>query len=268
MQYFLDTDSHADRCEDEIWLLGVQHAGWNPDAVEEAERLSPASEVGGGNEGGGTRSEAGRRGGLAGLVARRASPVKSRKMQQPAPRTTAAAATASGVDPFVNASSAPGVNASSAPAGDSTTSAAREDAAVDTVTTASPAMAAAPAATRIHGWPAAFYRDFYSRIGLTYRSDFPLIKCDPPRSAPANGTSGVVHGMLSNLGMSLGRGAQRLAGANENSGEEKSQAAVVRGLSSDTGWGCMLRTGQSLLANALVKIHLGRGTLAVQERDR
>ncbi|KAF9477390.1 hypothetical protein BDN70DRAFT_861911 [Pholiota conissans] len=27
---------------------------------------------------------------------------------------------------------------------------------------------------------------------------------------------------------------------------------------SDTGWGCMLRTGQSLLANALVEVHLGR----------
>lgn len=98
---------------------------------------------------------------------------------------------------------------------------------------------------------------------MTYRSDFPLIECDP--APQSGGAGGVVHGMLSNLSMSLGRGAQRLAnvgaGAGENSGEEKMQAAVMRGLSSDTGWGCMLRTGQSLLANALVKVHLGRGTL-------
>ena len=31
------------------------------------------------------------------------------------------------------------------------------------------------------------------------------------------------------------------------------------GLTTDAGWGCMLRTGQSLLANALVHQHLGRG---------
>lgn len=31
------------------------------------------------------------------------------------------------------------------------------------------------------------------------------------------------------------------------------------GLTTDAGWGCMLRTGQSLLANALVQAHLGRG---------
>lgn len=30
------------------------------------------------------------------------------------------------------------------------------------------------------------------------------------------------------------------------------------GLTTDSGWGCMLRTGQSLLANALIEVHLGR----------
>jgi cysteine protease ATG4 len=34
------------------------------------------------------------------------------------------------------------------------------------------------------------------------------------------------------------------------------------GFSSDTGWGCMIRSGQSLLANAILITRLGRGGLA------
>ncbi|GAA5880535.1 hypothetical protein JCM3774_001999 [Rhodotorula dairenensis] len=189
VQYFLDADANADRCEDDIWLLGVRHPGWSADALDKDAADDPGA----------------KRGGIAGLVAvaRRTSPVKARPAVTPV-----------GDDPFV------------VPSG------------------SSPVADEAPA-TRINGWPAAFYRDFYSRVGLTYRSDFPVIECDPPASG------GVVQGMLSNLGVSIGRGAQRVAPA--EGGE-----AAVRGLSSDTGWGCMLRTGQSLLANALVKVHLGR----------
>lgn len=38
-------------------------------------------------------------------------------------------------------------------------------------------------------------------------------------------------------------------------------AGFTRGLTTDAGWGCMLRTGQSLLANALMDVHLGRSWL-------
>lgn len=193
VQYFLDADAHADRCEDDIWLLGVRHDGWNADAVDEDAVAED------------------RRGGIAGLVARRTSPVK--------------AGSSVPDDPFV----VPARSGSS------------------------------PAATRIHGWPATFYRDFYSRVALTYRSDFPLIECDP---SPPPASGGVVQGMLSNLGMSIGRGSPV--------GSASAEEATLRshGLSSDTGWGCMLRTGQSLLANALVKVHLGRGEFSARSGSR
>lgn len=93
----------------------------------------------------------------------------------------------------------------------------------------------------INGWPTSFYADFYSRLALTYRSGFPIIPCEPS-------SSGMV-GVLNSFSLSLGRG--------------KVNGGMERGLSSDAGWGCMLRTGQSLLANALMDVHLGRGTFLI-----
>lgn len=83
------------------------------------------------------------------------------------------------------------------------------------------------------GWPSEFLDDFESRIWLTYRSGFPAIQ----RSDQPNGTSSMTFTV-------------RL----------RSQLVDQGGFSSDTGWGCMIRSGQSLFANALVTLRLGRGT--------
>jgi cysteine protease ATG4 len=80
------------------------------------------------------------------------------------------------------------------------------------------------------GWPIPFLDDFESRIWMTYRSNFPPIA----RSHDAGSESG--------LSWSV-----RLRNLTER-----------EGFSSDTGWGCMIRSGQSLLANALIMLHLGR----------
>jgi cysteine protease ATG4 len=82
------------------------------------------------------------------------------------------------------------------------------------------------------GWPSGFLDDFEARIWLTYRSNFPLI----PKSQDPKAVSS----------MSL---AVRF----------RSQLVEPAGFTSDTGWGCMIRSGQSLLANALVMLRMGRG---------
>lgn len=82
------------------------------------------------------------------------------------------------------------------------------------------------------GWPTPFLDDFEARIWLTYRSNFPAIaRSQDPKA-------------LSAMTFSV-----RL----------RSQLVDQNGFTSDTGWGCMIRSGQSLLANAILILRLGRG---------
>lgn len=103
-------------------------------------------------------------------------------------------------------------------------------------------------ATAVNGtnddWPTDFLDDFESRIWLTYRSNFPpILKSEDPKAA-------------STMSFSV-----RL----------KSQLSNQNGFTTDTGWGCMIRSGQSLLANSLAILKLGRdrrrGTAEEQERE-
>lgn len=85
------------------------------------------------------------------------------------------------------------------------------------------------------GWPPAFLDDFESRIWMTYRSEFASIpRSTDPRAVLA-------------LSMTMRIKSQLLVDQN--------------GFSSDSGWGCMIRSGQSLLANAMLVNRLGRGML-------
>ncbi|KAL2024834.1 hypothetical protein VTK56DRAFT_5655 [Thermocarpiscus australiensis] len=81
------------------------------------------------------------------------------------------------------------------------------------------------------GWPPAFLDDFESRIWMTYRTGFEVI----PRSTDPRAASALSFAM-------------RL----------KTSFGDQTGFSSDTGWGCMIRSGQSLLANAISIARLGR----------
>lgn len=83
------------------------------------------------------------------------------------------------------------------------------------------------------GWPTSFLEDFEAKLWFTYRSNFPAIaKSQDPKA-------------LSAMSLSV-----RL----------RSQLVDQGGFTSDTGWGCMIRSGQSLLGNALLTLKVGRGT--------
>lgn len=83
-----------------------------------------------------------------------------------------------------------------------------------------------------NNWPARFIHDFESRFWMTYRSDFPPI----PRTKDSPNAK--------NQPITL-RIRQHLSDPTH--------------LTSDAGWGCMIRSGQSLLANATAMVRLGRG---------
>ena len=100
---------------------------------------------------------------------------------------------------------------------------------------------------------AAFLRDLRSRVWITYRRGFPAIASGADRGSGGSG----------------GSGGSEDASASEASASEASSAgiAIPRRIlekapyqyTTDAGWGCTLRVGQMLLANALSIHFFGRG---------
>lgn len=95
------------------------------------------------------------------------------------------------------------------------------------------------------GWPPAFYADFTSRIWMSYRSQFVTLRDGSISTLDVDTLSTIPS-------VTEGVSASPIKRWNWPGSGEKVWT-------SDSGWGCMLRTGQSLLANALMHLHLGRG---------
>ncbi|KAI0653814.1 hypothetical protein C8Q70DRAFT_881201, partial [Cubamyces menziesii] len=184
MRYLLDSDATPDKCPEPIWLLGVQHPGYEPSPPPAPDLLASP---------GRRNSSDSRR-----------SPSSFRSSTSSSP----VAPTAAPPDPSLSQSLPASANPSKDPS---------------------------------KNWPPVFYADFTSRIWLTYRSQFFPIRdttlaaldaelSDNPTGVPSSPPTKKWNWPL---------------------GGEK-------GWTTDAGWGCMLRTGQSLLANALLHLHLGR----------
>ncbi|KIP05763.1 hypothetical protein PHLGIDRAFT_107790 [Phlebiopsis gigantea 11061_1 CR5-6] len=181
MRYLLDSDAVPDNCADSIWLLGVEHPGYEPG------HTLPTATIG------------------------RRSSIDSRR----SPNSLRSSASSSPTVPNV-------------PGGDPSLS-------------QSQPASAHPNKDPGRHWPPVFYSDFTSRVWLTYRSHFLPIRDITLEELNAAALEGTV--ILS--------ASPQPKKWNWPLGGEKCW-------SSDAGWGCMLRTGQSLLANALVHVHLGR----------
>ncbi|KAI0056521.1 hypothetical protein BV25DRAFT_1572624 [Artomyces pyxidatus] len=176
MRYLLDSDSTPDKCTDVIWLLGVQHPGYEPPINE-----SPP-------------------------LARRGS---GESRRSPSFRSSTSS-TVTGPDHSLSQSQ--------------------------------PASSKHPAAN----WPPAFYADFTSRVWITYRSHFQPIR------------DSTLSTLESEQAQAAGSGSVAVTPASPQPRKWNWPGTGEKGWTSDSGWGCMLRTGQSLLATALVHLHLGR----------
>lgn len=182
MRYVLDSDATPDKCEDPIWLLGVQHPGYEPGT-------SPLPNVG------------------------RRSSVGSHRSPSSLSSSTSSSPVMPGGDPSLSQSQP------SSGAG---------------------ALAGAQVKDPGRHWPPVFYADFTSRIWLTYRSQFIPIRDIPFEELDAPSNTNTV----------------------STSPQPKRSFWPLGGekcWTTDAGWGCMVRTGQSLLANTLLHVHLGRG---------
>ncbi|KAG9024241.1 Cysteine protease atg4 [Tulasnella sp. JGI-2019a] len=96
-------------------------------------------------------------------------------------------------------------------------------------------------------WPPEFYNDYTSCVWMTYRSQYVGIRDTTLAALEASATADADP-------QKHGQGPETFTSPPRKWWPPLGD----RTWTSDAGWGCMLRTGQSLLATALIRLHLSR----------
>ncbi|KAL0576416.1 Cysteine protease atg4 [Marasmius crinis-equi] len=243
MRYLLDSDATPDKCTDPIWILGVEHKGYEPPP--------PIPPPHTGEPPGGHRSSI------------------DTKSKSPPSSFRASTSSKHSHKHSLSQSQPPSSRDSPVPSPSTSLSSSVSSSVSTTSTTPTPSTVSPkhPGAN----WPEEFYSDFTSKVWVTYRSQFPPIRdtslndlplpCDPPTSS----TMSYVDTYKSDSSYSvrsIGSSNHIVPSSPSSSGKKWNWGILggerERGWTSDAGWGCMLRTGQSLLANALIFMWLGR----------